>query len=123
MLYLGIMLAGGCGALLRYFLGKTFIAMNWTSLPFGTLVANLVGSFLIGYLSWQLVHRWQVSQEIQIMVLTGFLGGFTTFSAFSLEVVGLFEGGFQIRAISYVLLSVLLSIFMCLLGLYMARQA
>ncbi|MCL4159342.1 UNVERIFIED_CONTAM: hypothetical protein GTU68_052681 [Idotea baltica] len=97
--------------------------MNWTALPFGTLLANIIGSFLIGYLSWMLVNRWQLSNELQVIVLTGFLGGFTTFSAFSLEVIGLFESGFNARALSYIILSVLLSILMCLLGLYLARQS
>lgn len=123
MLYLGIVLAGGSGALLRYLLGRTSVALNWTALPFGTLLANVIGSFLIGYLSWQLVHRWQLSNEMQVIVLTGFLGGFTTFSAFSLEVVSLFETGFNARAVIYILLSVSLSILMCLFGLYLARQA
>ena len=123
MLYLGIVLAGGSGALLRYLLGRASVALNWTALPFGTLLANVIGSFLIGYLSWQLVHRWQLSNEMQVIVLTGFLGGFTTFSAFSLEVVSLFETGFNARAVIYILLSVSLSILMCLFGLYLARQA
>lgn len=122
MLYLGIILAGGSGALLRYLLGRVTLAMNWTALPIGTLLANMLGSFLIGYLSWVLVHRLQVSNELQVIVLTGFLGGFTTFSAFSLEVVSLFESGLSFRAITYVLLSVFLSILMCFLGLYLAKQ-
>lgn len=123
MLYLGIVLAGGSGALLRYFLGRAAIALNWTALPFGTLLANVVGSFLIGYLWWMLVHRWQLSSDTQIIVLTGFLGGFTTFSAFSLEVVSLFENGLTGRAMLYVLLSVVLSILMCFAGLLLARHS
>ena len=123
MFYLGIVLAGGGGALLRYLLGRATIAMNLTAIPFGTLLANVIGSFLIGYLSWALVHRWQFSNEMQVIILTGFLGGFTTFSAFSLDVISLFESGFNVRAITYIVLSVSLSIFMCLLGLYIARQA
>jgi len=97
MFYLGIVLAGGGGALLRYLLGRATVAMNLTAIPFGTLLANVIGSFLIGYLSWQLIHRWQLSDEMQVIVLTGFLGGFTTFSAFSLEVISLFEAGFNLR--------------------------
>ncbi len=123
MFYLGIVLAGGSGALLRYLLGRVTIAMNWTALPFGTLLVNILGSFLIGYLSWALVHRWQLSNELQVILLTGFLGGFTTFSAFSLEVVGLFESGFIARGLIYITLSVLLSVLMCLFGIYLARQA
>ena len=123
MLYLGIVLAGGSGALLRYLLGRACVALNLTTLPLATLLANVIGSSLIGYLSWQLIHRWQLSDEMQVIILTGFLGGFTTFSAFSLEVISLFEAGFNLRAITYITLSISFSILMCLLGLYLARQA
>ena len=122
MFYVAIVLAGGSGALLRYLLSRTVISLNWTALPIGTLLANVIGSFLIGYLSWMFVHRWQLSNELQVVVLTGFLGGFTTFSAFSLEVISLFESELTVRAILYVSLSVSLSILMCLFGLYLARQ-
>jgi len=123
MFYFGILLAGGSGALLRYFLGRATIAMGWTALPFGTLLANIIGSFLIGYLSWALLHRWSLSSEMQTILITGFLGGFTTFSAFSLDVIKLLEAGSTSRALIYVLASVLASILMCFLGLALARQA
>jgi len=122
MLYLAIVLAGGIGALLRYLLSRALLTTTWVSLPIATLVANVVGSFLIGYLSWMFVHRWQLSNELQVAILTGLLGGFTTFSTFSLEVVTLFENGLTARAITYIFLSVTLSILMCLCGLYLARQ-
>lgn len=123
MLYLGIVLAGGIGALLRYMLVRASITLQWTALPFGTLLVNLLGSFLIGYLSWSLMHRWNWSSEMQVVVISGFLGGFTTFSAFSLEVIGLLESGLTLRACWYIALSVLLSVSMCLLGLMLARQS
>ncbi|MEM7357710.1 MAG: fluoride efflux transporter CrcB [Pseudomonadota bacterium] len=123
MLYLGIVLAGGIGALLRYALGRLAVNLQWTALPFGTLVANLVGCFLIGYLSWVLVHRFQASETLQIVVITGFLGGFTTFSAFSLEAISMFESGANLRAVTYIVLQVVLCIVMCLLGLLLARQS
>ena len=122
LFYLSLVLAGGSGALLRYLLTTLTVNQQWTALPFGTLIANVLGSFLIGYLSWSLVHKWQVSKELQLVVLTGFLGGFTTFSAFSLEVIKLIDEGANSRAIVYILLSVLLSVGMCLLGLLAARH-
>jgi CrcB protein len=122
MLYLGIAVAGGAGALLRYLLGRATVNLGWTALPFSTLIANLVGCFLIGYLSWALIHKWSVSHEAQVVVLTGFLGGFTTFSAFSLETIAMFEQGSGVRAIAYVSVKVVLCIVMCLLGLLLARQ-
>ena len=122
MLYLFIVLAGGTGALMRYLVGRMAINLGWAALPFGTLIANVLGCFLMGYLSWMLVHRWQMPKEIQTIVLTGFLGGFTTFSAFSLETVTLLEQGASLRAFSYLTLTVVLSITMCFLGLLLARQ-
>lgn len=122
MLYLSIVVAGGMGALLRYLVGRVTINLGWAALPFGTLIANLIGCFLMGYLSWVLVHRWQLSQEVQTVVLTGFLGGFTTFSAFSLETVNLLEQGASFRALSYILISVVLCVSMCFIGLIVARQ-
>lgn len=122
MFYIAIILAGGLGALLRYLLGGGVLNLNQATLPLGTFLVNVVGSFLIGYLSWSLVYKMHLSRELQVIVLTGFLGGFTTFSAFSLEVVRFFEDGHFGRAVLYVLSSVILSIAMCLLGLWLARQ-
>jgi len=122
MFYIAIVLAGGSGALLRYMLSRAAINLGWSALPFGTLIANVIGCFLIGYLSWALVQRWQVSNDVQVVVLTGFLGGFTTFSAFSLETVAMFEQGAGLRAMAYISISVILCILMCALGLLLARQ-
>lgn len=122
MFYLAIILAGGTGALLRYLLGRATVNLGWSALPFGTLIANLLGCFLIGYLSWMLVHKWQMSKEIQAVVLTGFLGGFTTFSAFSLEAITMAQQGSSIKAIAYVGIKVSLCITMCFAGLYLAKQ-
>ena len=120
--YFSLILAGGSGALLRYLLGRVTINIGMTALPFGTLLANTLGCFLMGYFSWTIVQKWQLSKEIQVVVLTGFLGGFTTFSTFSLETLTLFEQGNELRAATYLALTVFLCIFMCMLGLFIAKQ-
>ena len=122
VLYIGIVLAGGSGALLRYLLGRSTVNFAWAALPFGTLIANLIGCFFIGYLSWMFVHRWQVSNELQVVVLTGFLGGFTTFSAFSLETIAMIQQGASFKALAYVGVSVTLCLLMCFAGLLLAKQ-
>ena len=122
MFYLAIVIAGGTGALLRYLLGRTTVNLGWAALPFGTLIANLLGCFLIGYLSWMLVHKWQLSEEIQVVVLTGFLGGYTTFSAFSLEVINMAQQGSSVKAVAYVGVHVTLCLMMCFAGLLLAKQ-
>lgn len=123
MFYLALVLAGGSGALLRYLIGRATINLGLTGLPFGTLIANLVGCFLIGYLSWALVHRWPASSDTQTIVLTGFLGGFTTFSAFSLETLKMLEQGSSWHTFIYVLAKVALCIAFCFAGLMLAKQA
>ena len=120
--YVCLGLAGGSGTLLRYLLGRATVNMGLTALPFGTLLANVLGCFLMGYLSWTIVQKWQLSKEIQIVILTGFLGGFTTFSAFSLEVLTIFEQGHELRAAIYLCFKVILCLLMCMLGLYIAKQ-
>ncbi len=122
MFYLALMISGGLGVLARYMLNRLAFVIQWNWLPFGTMLANIIGCFLIGYLSWFLVHRWRVSQEIQTVILTGFLGGFTTFSAFSLETISLFEQGVTSKALLYVLLSVVCCLLMTMLGVMLARQ-
>lgn len=120
--YFAIALAGGTGALLRYLVGRASVNLGWAALPFGTLIANVLGCFLMGFLSWLLLHKWQMSQQVQTIVLTGLLGGFTTFSAFSLETLNLIQQGSSIKALTYVCLSVLLCLFMCFAGLFLAKQ-
>jgi len=122
MFYVAIILAGGSGALLRYLLSRAAVNVGWTALPFGTLIANVIGCFLMGYLSWVLVHRWDAPKELQTVVLTGLLGGFTTFSAFSLEIIALMEQGANGRAMAYLLLSVMLCLSMCFVGLLAAKH-
>lgn len=123
MFYIGLVLAGGFGALLRYLIGRITINLGWAALPFGTLIANLLGCFLIGYFSSVLVQKWSASQDIQTIVMTGFLGGFTTFSAFSLETINMLEQGASAKAVVYVFLQLSLCLSMCFLGLFLARQS
>lgn len=120
--YLAIAFAGGTGALLRYLVGRATVNLGWAALPFGTLIANVLGCFLMGFLSWLLLHKWQMSQQVQTIVLTGLLGGFTTFSAFSLETLTLIQQGSSIKALIYICLSVLLCVLMCFAGLFLAKQ-
>lgn len=122
MFYAALILAGGVGVLLRFLLGRAAYSLQLTALPFGTLLANIIGCFLIGYLSAVLVDRWQASEQLQIIVLTGFLGGFTTFSAFSLEAINMLQESGYVRALSYIVLKVVVCILMCFLGLALAKS-
>ena len=122
LFYISLVFAGGSGALLRYLLGRVTINLGWAALPFGTLIANVLGCFLMGFLSWVIVDKWHFSPQAQTIVLTGFLGGFTTFSAFSLETVNLLQQGESVKAFLYVGLTVVLCIFVCIAGIALAKQ-
>lgn len=89
---LAVFFGAGCGALLRWWLG---LALNplFPTLPFGTLAANLIGGYLIGVAAVTLSVKSGLPPEVRLLVITGFLGGLTTFSTFSAEVVALLERG------------------------------
>ncbi len=97
------------GGILRYFVAKAVQSRFLLGFPFGTLTVNLVGCLLIGML-YGLTDRGTVAAEWRLFLATGVLGGFTTFSAFSMETVMLFREGEPAYAIAYVIGSVGLGI-------------
>ena len=101
-----VALGGAIGAVLRYLTGLAL------AFPYGTLAVNIVGSFAIGVLWIAMAERGPWSA----LLITGILGGFTTFSAFSLDTLRLVEGGRAPLAALYVLASVTLSLGACALG-------
>lgn len=123
MIYLWVGLAGGLGALLRFSVSRVAVAQGWVGFPYATMFVNVFGSFLIGYLAWMLVQRWGFSEEVKFVVVSGFLGGFTTFSAFSLEVVNMLEQGGIVRAAFYMFATLILCIAFCAFGAFLAKVA
>ncbi len=86
-------LAGACGALVRYGLGGMVQRYSGATFPWGTLVVNILGSFLFGFI-WSLAEqRLVISPETRIIILSGFLGAFTTFSSFMFETSSLMGEG------------------------------
>src|SRR5512141_2437962 len=98
-------MGGAVGSTLRYVFEPLVQRSSHSGFPFGTLVVNLVGCFLIGVLAQHYMNT-QANPVIRAAMITGFCGGFTTFSAFSLETVGLLRGGEYGRAAAYLVLSV-----------------
>jgi CrcB protein len=119
-----IFLGGGIGAALRH--GVNVISAEWLGVdfPWGTLIVNVIGSLLIGALAaWFAFRGDAVSmQPLRLFLATGILGGFTTFSAFSLDFALLFERGEIVSALAYVLASVLLSLGAIFAGIYLVRS-
>jgi CrcB protein len=105
MIYLLIALGGAAGSLLRYLIGGAVQRMSAGGFPIGTMFVNISGCFLVGILVRQFLNM-QISPELRALLIVGFCGGFTTFSTFSAETLGLIEGGEYGRAAGYVVLSV-----------------
>lgn len=112
---------GAIGAGLRFLVNEIFAARGLVTFPWATLTINIAGSLIMGLLIGLFAHRSQVSMEMRTFLTTGILGGFTTFSAFSMDFARLFENGETIEAVAYVLASVLLSLIAVFAGLWLSR--
>jgi len=117
-----IFLGGGLGAVARHLTGVAVMRLVGPGFPWGTLMVNIAGSLAMGLLIAWLARRSAGDAELRLLLATGFLGGFTTFSAFSLDAVSLYERGALTAAIAYVIASVTVSILALFGGLWLARQ-
>jgi len=115
-----IAVGGAAGSVLRYLIGGRVQHFAPHGFPVGTLFVNVLGCFLIGILIRQFMNI-QTHNYLRALLVVGFCGGFTTFSAFSMETVGLVEGGEYSRAIGYVTLSLLLCLTATLTGMSAMR--
>ena len=114
---------GAAGAAARYALGVQALRLWGTAWPFGTFIANVSGGLLMGVLAGYLAHRGGADQErLRVLLGVGVLGGFTTFSAFSLETALMVERRSYGQAFAYASASVLLSVSALFLGLLLARK-
>ncbi|MGI2031888.1 fluoride efflux transporter CrcB [Rhizobium panacihumi] len=118
-----VAVGGAVGSVFRYQVGLWALRLFGPLFPWGTLLINIAGSFVIGLLTEMILRRFGGSTEMRLLLVTGLCGGFTTFSSFSLEFVGLVERGAIPMAIAYVAASVILSIAGTFLGLFIGRMA
>jgi CrcB protein len=115
---------GAAGSVARYLLGMQTLRMFGPGWPYGTFAANLLGGLLMGGLVGWLAHRGGADQErLRVLLGVGVLGGFTTFSSFSLETARMIETRDYGQAGLYVGASVVLAIVALFLGLILARRA
>lgn len=117
--FLQVAIGGAIGSCLRF--GVVLLAQRWagSGFPVGVLGVNILGSFLMGLAVVLLVQR--DMGQMSPLIMTGLLGGFTTFSAFSLEALTLWERGQAMASLGYVGLSVGVSIGALILGVWLAR--
>ena len=121
MEYLWVGLGGFVGANTRYGLTGFVARRLGSGFPFGTLLINVSGSLLIGLILTLLVERFVADPAWRLLLVVGFLGGYTTFSSYSFEVIALIEHGQWGRAIGYVVGSNLLGLAACFAGIALAR--
>ena len=118
-----VALGGAAGAVARYLVGMQTLRAFGPNWPWGTFAVNIVGGFLMGALAGWLAHRGDADQERWRLLLgVGVLGGFTTFSAFSLEAALMIERRDYGQAFSYATGSVILSVAALFAGLMIARR-
>lgn len=118
-----IFLGSGIGGITRYGFSNSIYYLLGREFPYGTLLVNITGSFLMGFAFTFLLERFDgYGPMLRSLLLVGFLGGYTTFSAFSIETVNLLEGGRFLMAGLNILSSVLVCLSATWLGLILGRQ-
>lgn len=108
--FLIVFVGAGVGGTMRHGVNLAVLRLGWTAFPASTLAINVLGSFLMGVLAEYFALRAHLPQQWRLFLTTGLLGGFTTFSTFSLDAALLYERGKPLIAAAYVLGSVVLSI-------------
>ncbi len=122
MQYLFIAVGGAAGAVLRYLISGWSYRLLGTGFPWGTLVVNILGSFLIGFL-WQLFEYVPISSNMRSLIFIGGLGAFTTFSTFAFESLNLFRDGDISLGVANILLMDVFGLLLGLLGIILGRTA
>lgn len=108
------------GGIFRYLLSLFIQARFLLTFPFGTLSVNLIGCLLIGLL-FGLADKWSLTQEWRLFLITGLLGGFTTFSAFSIETVNMLHDGQLGHTTAYITASIVLGVLAAFIGMAITR--
>ena len=119
---MAIAAGGAIGALLRYWTSLAVHSRLGSGFPYGTLMVNVLGSLLMGFLYIWLIERIVAGATLRAFLLIGVLGAFTTFSTFSMETLNLVEGGQLGKALLNVVVSVTVCMTAAALGVFAARQ-
>lgn len=118
---LAVFVGGGTGSALRWLVGNAVARMAGGAFPWGTLAVNGLGCLVLGLLTGWLATKGELSEPWRLALATGLLGGFTTFSAFSLDAVTLWERGQPMAAAGYVMVSVALGVLALVAGMAVSR--
>ena len=104
-LIIAIFLGGGFGAITRYVVINQINKINPNIFPYGTIAVNVLGALIIGIIYYLLISKIIINEHLRVFITIGFLGGFTTFSAFNLDFFQLVESGNILLAINYVVIT------------------
>lgn len=118
-----VMAGGAIGAGFRWHLSRIALQLLGPAFPWGTWIVNLLGSLLLGLLAGVVVRHGPSGEPLLLFLGVGVLGGFTTFSGFSLEMVQMLERGNALLAVAYAVSSVAGSVMLLIVGLWLARAA
>ena len=121
MRYLLIFAGGGLGAVLRYWVQGLVYNRMGSAFPYGTVLVNIVGCFVIGLLMVSMEERFLATPALRLFLTVGILGGFTTFSSFSFETMALFRDGESALALANVGLSVIVCLCATWTGMKLGR--
>ena len=116
-----VAVGGALGSVARYLVAIAVGRALGAAFPWGTLIINIVGSFLIGVFVESFALAWSTSQMVRVFLTVGICGGFTTFSTFSLDAIVLMQRGELWSAAAYIIASVALSILALYVGLQLVR--
>jgi CrcB protein len=121
-IFWAVAIGAAAGGVSRYYLSFAVQQRLGASFPWGTLLINVTGSLLLGFLMRYALATPSVSAEMRLLLTTGFCGGYTTFSTFSFETATLLEDGLYQRAAGYMLGSVIVALLATFCGFILARE-
>lgn len=119
LLYIGI--GGFIGSILRFLVARLNLSVQLFSIPVGTLIVNLLGSMIIGFLAGVASKSELMSPNLRLFLMVGICGGFTTFSSFTLENMTLLQNGQYVSAIIYILSSLILGLVAVITGYFLSN--
>ena len=121
MNWLAVAIGGALGAVARYALSSWIFDITSHKFPYATLIVNVAGSFVMGILFVVVVERAALPAEMRSLLMIGFIGAFTTFSAFSLDALGLWQNGHVLMSVIYMITTVILCLVAISTAIWLTR--
>ena len=121
MNWLAVAIGGALGSVARYALSSWIFDITSHKFPYATLIVNVAGSFVMGILFVVVVERAALPAEMRSLLMIGFIGAFTTFSAFSLDALGLWQNGYVLMSVIYMITTVILCLVAISTAIWLTR--